>query len=75
MPIVQLVRKDLVNIPELLPIVGSSYGLLAFVETSFELVVEICVRNKNNYQHRYRKNLKSTKDAGTIRQTSIVPRE
>ena len=81
MPITQLVHEECINILGPLSIVGSSDGLFAFVGTSFELVTEICINNKNNYQYWYRKNLQSTKNAGTtkeiliIRQMSIVPLE
>ena len=79
MPIVQLVRKELVNIPELLPIVGSPDSLLAIIGTTFELVVELCVSNRNEYQHRYKKNsqsmknVKSMKEILTIKKTTVVP--
>ena len=51
MPIVQLVREDLVHVPGLSPTIGSLDGLLALVGMMFELVIEIYVSNKNKCQH------------------------
>ena len=81
MSIVRLVQEERVYVPKLLPIIGSSNGLLAFVGTTFEPIVELCISNGNEYQHRYKensqsmKNTKSMKEILTIRQTSVVPRE
>ena len=50
-PINRLIQMELNYIPRLLLVVGSSNSLISIIGTVFELVVEFCVSNGNEYQH------------------------
>ena len=64
MSIDRLIQEERGYAPRLLPVVDNQDNLFAIIGMMFELVVELCVNDGNEYQHRFKQNSQKHEERG-----------